>query len=164
MEVGPLARMLVAYLSGAKEVVGIIDATLAKLGAAGKPEVLVSLLGRVAARNLEAAIIADWELQWILELVAAIKGGDAGLFVDATNDSGEGAGLWEAPRGAVGHWINVQNGRIENYQVVTPSTWNISPRDNTDIRGPIEQALIGTPVAQIETPIEVGRVVRSFDP
>jgi Ni,Fe-hydrogenase I large subunit len=164
MEVGPLARMLVAYLSGAKEVVGIIDATLAKLGAAGKPEVLVSLLGRVAARNLETAVIADWELQWILELVGAIKGGDISYFADPTADSGEGAGLWEAPRGAVGHWINVQNGRIDNYQVVTPSTWNISPRDDKDIRGPMEQALIGTPVAQIETAIEVGRVVRSFDP
>jgi [NiFe] hydrogenase large subunit len=164
MEVGPLARMLVAYLSGDKDVVGIIDATLAKLGAAGKPEVLVSLLGRVAARNLEAAVIADWELNWILELVAAIKEGNADLFKDAATDTGEGAGLWEAPRGAVGHWINLNGGRIENYQVVTPSTWNISPRDDSDVLGPIEKSLIGTPVAQIETPIEVGRVVRSFDP
>ncbi len=164
MEVGPLARMLVAYLSGAKEVVGIVDATLAKLGAAGKPEVLVSLLGRVAARNLEAAVIADWELAWINELVAAIKEGNADLFKEAENDTGQGAGLWEAPRGAVGHWVNLQGGRIENYQVVTPSTWNISPRDDSGTRGPIEQALIGTPVLQLETPIEVGRVVRSFDP
>ncbi len=164
MEVGPLARMLVAYLSGDKDVVGIIDATLAKLGAAGKPEILVSLLGRVAARNLEAAVVADWELKWILELVEAIKGGDVSLFVEPETDTGEGAGLWEAPRGAVGHWVNLQGGRIENYQVVTPSTWNISPRDDGDVRGPIEEALVGTPVAEIETPIEVGRVVRSFDP
>jgi hydrogenase large subunit len=164
MEVGPLARMLVAYLSGVKEVVGIVDATLAKLGAAGKPEILVSLLGRVAARNLEAAVIADWELQWILELVGAIKGGDISYFADATTDTGAGAGLWEAPRGALGHWVNLENGRIANYQVVTPSTWNIQPRDDEGVRGPIEEALVGTPVAQIETPIEIGRVVRSFDP
>ncbi len=164
MEVGPLARMLVAYLSGAKEVVSIVDATLAKLGAAGKPEILVSLLGRVAARNLEAAVIADWEMQWILELVAAIKGGDVSYFADETRDTGEGAGLWEAPRGAVGHWVNVKNGSIANYQVITPSTWDISPRDDKDVMGPMEKALVGTPVAQLETPIEIGRVVRSFDP
>ncbi len=164
MEVGPLARMLVAYLGGDKDVVGIIDATLTKLGAAGKPEVLVSLLGRVAARNLEAAVLADWELAWIMELVEAIKGGDTAFFAEPEKDTGEGAGLWEAPRGAVGHWVNLDGGRIANYQIVTPSTWNISPRDDSDVLGPIEKALIGTPVAQIETPIEVGRVVRSFDP
>jgi hydrogenase large subunit len=163
-EVGPLSRMLVAYLKGVKPVQAIVDKTLAALGAAGKPEVLNSLLGRVAARNLETAVVADWEMEWILELVAAAKSGEASFFTAPKASAGEGAGMWEAPRGALGHWMNVKGGKIANYQVVTPSSWDISPRDDKDVKGPMEHALIGTPIAEIETPIEAGRVVRSFDP
>jgi len=163
-EVGPLARMIIAYLKGVPEVKTIIDATLAALGAPGKPEVLVSLLGRVAARNLEAKVIADWALDWTLELAEALKGGDVKFFTESTADAGTGAGLWEAPRGAVGHWMKVENGVIANYQVVTPSTWDISPRDEKGVRGPMEEALVGTPVIDVENPIEAGRIARSFDP
>jgi hydrogenase large subunit len=164
MEAGPLSRMVVAYLQGVPEVKSIIDSTLEKLGAAGKPEVLVSLLGRVAARNLETAVVADWSLTWVNDLVAAAKGGDAKFFTEPTATDGEGAGLWEAPRGALGHWINVKGGKIENYQVCTPSTWNIGGRSDDGVRGVMEEALVGTPVIDPERPIEAARIARSFDP
>lgn len=164
MEVGPLSRMIVAYLRGVGPVKSLIDSTLEKLGAAGKPEVLVSLLGRVAARNLEAPIIADWSLEWLNELIAAIKSGPVEFYKPVDGNEGRGAGLWEAPRGALGHWINVKGGKIANYQVCTPSTWDISPRDADGVRGPMEEALVGTPVIDPERPIEAARIARSFDP
>lgn len=164
MEAGPLSRMIVAYLRGVKPVVEIIDLALDKLGAKGKPEVLVSLLGRIAARNLEAQIVADWALEWVDELVAAIKGGDAKLFQTTDAQAGEGAGLWEAPRGALGHWMTVDGGRIANYQVCTPSTWNMGGRDNNDVLGTLEKALVGSPCVDTAKPLEAARIVRSFDP
>jgi [NiFe] hydrogenase large subunit/hydrogenase large subunit len=75
-----------------------------------------------------------------------------------------GAGFHEAPRGALGHWVHIQNGLISNYQCVVPSTWNAGPRDGKDRRGPYEEALLGTPVADPERPIEILRTVHSFDP
>ena len=164
MEVGPLSRMLVAYLRGVGPVKDIVDGTLTALGAAGKPEVLVSLLGRVAARNLEAKVVADWSLEWVNELIAAIKGGDVSLFEASEEDAGDGAGLWEAPRGAVGHWMTVESGRISRYQVVTPSTWDTSPRDGDGVRGPMEEALVGAPCMDVEKPMEALRIAHSFDP
>lgn len=167
-EVGPLSRMLVAYVNGRPEVKSIIDDTLAKLSAAAgaqlQPTVLVSLLGRVAARNLEAKVVADWSIEWVNELIAALKGGDSSFFVTDRADSGQGAGLWEAPRGSVGHWMTVEGGKIANYQVVAPTTWDIAPRDSKGVPGPMEQALIGTPVVDSERPLEVLRVAHSFDP
>jgi len=165
MEVGPLARMIVGYLRGVPAVKSIVDAALGALGAAGKPEVLVSLLGRVAARNLETAVVADWSLEWTNELLGAIKGGEElDFFTPLENTEGKGAGLWEAPRGALGHWMNVSGGKIANYQVCTPSTWDISPRDAAGVRGPMEEALIGSPCIDPERPIEAARIARSFDP
>jgi hydrogenase large subunit len=164
MEVGPLSRMLVAYLSGNQGVKTIIDSTLEKLGAAGKPEVLLSLLGRVAARNLEALYVTGLMGEWINELIAAVKGGDSSFFVESTETQGDGAGLWEAPRGALGHWMSVKGGKIANYQVVTPSTWDMSARDAKGVRGPLEEALVGAPVADPEKPLEALRIVHSFDP
>ncbi len=167
MEVGPLSRMLVAYLSPDNEshaaVAATIDGALKKLGITD-PTKLVSLLGRVAARNLECAVICGWALEWCAELAAAKKEGKAALFEPYSGNSGSGAGLWEAPRGALGHFINIKGGRIDSYQVITPSTWDISPRDKDGVPGPMEQALIGTPVADVERPIEAARIVRSFDP
>jgi len=164
MEVGPLSRMLIAYLKGVTPVKNIVDTALGALGAAGKPEVLVSLLGRIAARNLETKVVADWSLEWVQELIEAIKGGDVSLFQSGEKDAGKGAGLWEAPRGAVGHWMTVDSGRISGYQVVTPSTWDISPRDKDGVRGPMEEALVGAPCIDIEKPMEALRIAHSFDP
>jgi len=164
MEAGPLARMLVAYVNKVPEVVSIVDSTLTALGAAGKPAVLVSLLGRVAARNLETAIVAKWSIDWVNELVAAVKGGSVSFFEEKEPTTGAGAGLWEAPRGAVGHWMNIDGGKISNYQICTPSTWNIGGRDDDGVTGVIEQALIGSPVLDPTKPLEAARIVRSFDP
>lgn len=163
MEVGPLSRMLVAYVAGVEGVKTLIDSTLAALGVPGKPEVLLSLLGRVGARNLEAMFIADEMGKWINELIEAVKGGDSKYFSDTTGE-GEGAGLWEAPRGALGHWVGVKGGKISSYQVVTPSTWDCSPRDKNGVRGPMEEALVGAPIADAEKPLEALRIVHSFDP
>jgi hydrogenase large subunit len=163
MEVGPLSRMLVAYVAKVPGVVSLIDSTLAALGVPGKPEVLLSLLGRVGARNLEAMFVADEMGKWIGELIAAVKGGDSKYFTDQTGE-GEGAGLWEAPRGALGHWVGVKGGKISSYQVVTPSTWDCSPRDKNGVRGPMEEALVGTPIADATKPLEALRIVHSFDP
>lgn len=163
-EVGPLARMVVAYASGVKPVQDLVDSTLEALGVAGQPEILFSLLGRVAARNLEAKYVADITVRYMNELIELIKSGEAKFFSAQRATDGEGAGLWEAPRGSVGHWTNIKGNRIENYQVVAPTTWNIAPRDADDQRGPIEEALIGTPVEETERPVEVLRVVHSFDP
>ncbi len=168
MEVGPLARMLVAYVGGNAGVKGLVDSTLATLskaaGATLGPAVLMSLLGRVAARNLEAAYVAGEMGKWINELVAAVKGGDSSYFVEPAKDSGTGAGLWEAPRGALGHWVSVKGGKIDRYQVITPSTWDMSPRDAKGVRGPLEEALVGSPVADVTKPLEALRIVHSFDP
>jgi hydrogenase large subunit len=163
-EVGPLARMIIAYARGVKPVQDLVDSTLEALGVAGQPEILFSLLGRVAARNLEAKYLADQTVRYTNELIEAAAGGDVSFFSSERAADGEGAGLWEAPRGSVGHWTEIVGNKIENYQVVAPTTWNIAPRDADDQRGPIEEALIGVPVTDAERPIEVLRLVHSFDP
>jgi hydrogenase large subunit len=164
MEAGPLSRMLVAYLSGHAQVKALVDGALTALGAPGKPEVLLSLLGRVAARNLEAKLVADQMVAWIGELIGALKEGDSKFFEATSASEGSGAGLWEAPRGALGHWMTVKGGKIAGYQVVTPSTWDMSPRDKDGKRGPLEEALVGAPIVDAEKPMEALRIVHSFDP
>jgi hydrogenase large subunit len=79
-------------------------------------------------------------------------------------ETGMGYGLTEAPRGAVGHWISISGKKIANYQVVAPTTWNVSPRDDKGVLGPVEQALIGTPVPDPANPVNVMRVIHSYDP
>jgi hydrogenase large subunit len=120
----------------------------------------ISVLDRVAARALECQKIADAMDGWLDELEI----GDAAYAHCSVPESGTGIGLTEAPRGALGHWIEISDSKISRYQVVTPTNWNASPRDDYKQRGPIEEALINTPVADIEQPIEVLRVVHSFDP
>ena len=155
MEVGPLSRMLVAYLARRRSRSRRSSTRRSRSSVrAGKPEVLVSLLGRVAARNLETAVVADWSIEWVNELVAAVKGGDVKFFEAERADDGDGAGLWEAPRGAVGHWMTVKGGKIANYQICTPSTWNIGGRDDDGVRGVMEEALIGAPVVDPTKPLE----------
>jgi hydrogenase large subunit len=84
-------------------------------------------------------------------------------YIKPAEQDGVGWGATEAIRGALCHWIDVQGGKIRNYQIIAPTTWNVGPRDDTGIRGPIEQALIGTPIANVHNPIEVGHVCRSYD-
>lgn len=159
MEVGPLARVLVAYEGKVHPQLNqTIDELLKGLNLG--PEVLNSVLGRHAARALETKIIIDRAFAWLDQLVP----GDPTCTPFTPPDSSEGMGLWEAPRGALGHWITIRGGRIDNYQCVVPSTWNSSPRCDKNIPGPMEQALENTPVADPENPVEAARVVRSFDP
>ena len=165
MEVGALARMVVAYVKGHSTAKKLIDSTLAKLGVAGKPEVLFSVVGRIAARALETKLIADAMVEWSDEMLENLKNGKKETFTQyRLPERAQGVGLWEAPRGALAHWNQIENGRLTNYQVITPTCWNISPRDGKGVRGTIEQALIGTPVADPKRPLEILRVAHSFDP
>jgi Ni,Fe-hydrogenase I large subunit len=159
MEVGPLARTVVGYLSGKNEAVkSIVDATCASVGI--QISDLFSVLGRHAARALECKLVADRCQEWAME----VKPGNPVHTPFTIPSKAKGAGFAEAPRGSVSHWIKIEDSAIDNYQVVAPTTWNCSPRDDKGQLGAIEQALIGTPVADPENPIEPARVVRSFDP
>jgi [NiFe] hydrogenase large subunit len=165
MEVGALARMVVAYAKGQPTAKKLIDQTLAALGVAGKPELLFSPVGRIAARALETKLVGDAMVRWADEILENIKSGKKETFTEyALPKTAQGVGLWEAPRGALGHWNRIDGGRLANYQVITPTCWNISPRDGKGVLGTIEQALIGTPVADPKRPLEILRVVHSFDP
>jgi len=167
-EVGPLARMLVAYASGHPSVKKRVDGALAALGV-GAPA-LFSTLGRVAARGIETAVLAEKMEDWLDELVQGMGRGDLAIADTSKWDPSSwpsdctGAGFHEAPRGALGHWVHVKDGAIANYQCIVPSTWNAGPRDANGQRGPYESALLDTPVADPEQPIEILRTVHSFDP
>ncbi len=162
-EVGPLARFIVGYAQGHKEIKALVDSTLS---ATGLPvTALFSTLGRTAARALETKLIADNTERWIGEIIENIKGGDTRTWTRCDVPSqGQGRGMTEVPRGALGHWIKIKDKVIENYQAVVPSTWNSSPRDKAGRRGPYEESLIGTKLADIEQPLEIIRTIHSFDP
>ena len=119
-----------------------------------------SILGRHAARAEEASIVADAMEKWLAELKPDVNGSQ---MVEVPNE-GEGMGFSEAPRGALGHWISIKDKKIDNYQIASATIWNANPRDDNDNPGPIEQALIGTPVKDPKNPMNVVRVVRAFDP
>ncbi|MCD6508195.1 nickel-dependent hydrogenase large subunit [Candidatus Poribacteria bacterium] len=157
-EVGPLARMLVSYHAGRKQVKRMMDDLLDELKA--EPVALNSTLGRHAARALEAKLVADSMAEWVLQL----KPDDPVCAPYEVPQEAEGMGIVGAPRGALGHWIRIKEGKIESYQLVVPTTWNASPRDHLDQPGPMEQALMGTKVRDPENPYELVRIVRSFDP
>ena len=162
-EVGPLARVLVAYGKGHKDIKPLVDSTLKTLDIPASA--LFSTLGRTAARALETAAIGDAMQGWIGELIENIKSGDTQTYQPyEIPDSGEGVGLNDVPRGALGHWIKVKDKKIANYQYVVPSTWNLGPRDAKGKLSPVEEALIGTPVADPKQPLEIIRTVHSFDP
>ena len=168
MEVGPLARMLVAYASGRGEVKEIVDATLKKLEV--PLTALFSTLGRTAARGLETVLISRWAKEFYADLISNIKNGDSRTFNQQYWEpstwpaQAKGVGLTEAPRGALAHWIVIKDQKIANYQLVVPSTWNASPRDGKGQRSAYEAALLDTPVADPEKPLEVLRTIHSFDP
>jgi hydrogenase large subunit len=168
MEVGPLARMLIAYASGHERVKYWVDAALSQLGVG--PEVLFSTLGRTAARCVETVVLAEQLVRWTDQLAANIASGDLRIHELEHWDpatwpaEAQGWGWQEAPRGALGHWVHIKDRSIENYQCVVPSTWNGSPRDANGQPGAYEASLIGTPVADPEQPLEVLRTIHSFDP
>ena len=157
-EVGPLARMVATYASGDPVVKALVDSVLSRFKAG--PAALFSVLGRHAARALYTKHIADTMPGWLLQL----KPGEPAYVDYEIPDESKGMGLVDAARGALGHWIEVKDKKIANYQCVVPSTWNLCPRDDMGQPGPVEQALIGTKIKDENNPFEIGRIVRSFDP
>jgi hydrogenase large subunit len=168
MEVGPLARMAVAYARNHVRARQEINSLLDTLGLGVSS--LFSTLGRVAARGIETLLMAEQMEPWITQLESNMLGGDLEIHNGSRWDPATwpsdcvGYGDTEAPRGALGHWVHIANGRIANYQMVVPSTWNGSPRDAVGQRGPWELALLGTPVAIQDQPLEMLRTIHSFDP
>jgi ferredoxin hydrogenase large subunit/hydrogenase large subunit len=159
MEVGALARTLVACQCGTDgRAKSEVDSLLKTLGR--EPKDLESVMGRHAARALECRWIAERCNAWLDEVKP-----DEPTFASCTvPNSGRGRGLTEAARGALGHWLELSGAKIRNYQCVVPTTWNCSPRDDRGTPGAVEQALAGLKLADPANPIEVARVVRSFDP
>ncbi len=139
-EAGPLARMVVSkqYSGG------------------------ISVMDRHLARAYETRLVAEAMKDWLNQLEQNMDGPVYGDYPNPS--SGSGIGLTEAPRGALGHWVRISKGKVSNYQVITPTCWNASPKDSRRQNGPMEQALIGTPVTDPERPVEALRVIHSFDP
>ncbi|GAB4336751.1 MAG: nickel-dependent hydrogenase large subunit [Calditrichia bacterium] len=168
MEVGPLARLLVAYASGNTDVKEVIHEALGKLKA--PVTALFSTLGRTAARGLETKLVAHWMKEFQDQLISNIKNGDTRMAnmekwkPSTWPKQAKGVGLTEAPRGALAHWIVIEDEKIANYQLVVPSTWNASPRDANGQRSSYEAALLNTPMANREQPLEILRTIHSFDP
>jgi hydrogenase large subunit len=168
MEVGPLSRVLVGYGRGNKEIQEEVHAVLKYLDV--PVGALFSTLGRTAARGICAKLTASWGMEFYDQLVTNIKNGDTRMAnmerwePDTWPAEARGVGYTEAPRGALGHWIKIKDGKTENYQQVVPTTWNGSPRDPKNQRSPYESTLIGTPVADTELPLEIIRTIHSFDP
>jgi hydrogenase large subunit len=168
MEVGPLARLVVAYASGRADVKELVGQTLGKLGV--PVGALFSTLGRTAARGLDAALAMSWLKEFYGELTDRVKTRETSTFNGEKWEPKtwpkecEGVGLVEAPRGALAHYIKIKNEKIDNYQLVVPTTWNGSPRDAKKQRSAFEASLIGTPVANLEQPVEIIRTIHSFDP
>jgi hydrogenase large subunit len=168
MEVGPLARVLIGYAKGVPAFKEVVDAALAQLQVPATA--LFSTLGRTAARGLECKLVATWALDFYDQLIDNIKKGDTRMAnTDKFDPStwpaeAKGVGTGEAPRGALAHYINIKDGKIANYQLVVPTTWNASPRDGKGQRSAYEAALLDTPVHDPNLPLEIIRTIHSFDP
>ena len=168
MEVGPLARLVVSYAAGRPDVKEVVNATLGKLGV--PVDALFSTLGRTAARALDATLAMGWMKEFFGQLMDRVKTRETSTFNGERWEPKtwptdcQGVGLAEAPRGALAHWIKIHDGKIANYQLVVPTTWNGSPRDAKQQHSAFEASLIGTPVAKLDQPVEIIRTVHSFDP
>ena len=168
MEVGPLARMAVGYASGKADFKEVIGEALGRLKLPASA--LFSTLGRTAARALETRLAARWLMAEYERLVDNLKSGDVATANHASWDpeswpaEAKGFGFSEAPRGALCHWVRITGGKIANYQIVVPSTWNASPKDGKGQHGAYEAALLDTPLADPARPVEILRTIHSFDP
>ena len=169
-QVGPLANVLCLAAQGhestLKHLNFVLDTVSAVSGTKIGVSALHSTIGRHAARAVRAGVLLDeMNVQWDL-LVANIGSGDTDTFNQPVFPKGEirGVGFHEAPRGVLSHWVVINDGKIENYQAVVPSTWNAGPRNQDNVPGPYEASLMGNPIADPERPLEVLRTVHSFDP
>ena len=155
-EGGPLARMWATNPELSKigqEKLGIKK--FREIGDAG-----FSILGRHVARAEEAALVAQAVEEWISQAAP----GKETFVPTPLPETAEGLGMTEAPRGALLHYVDIKNSVISNYQVTSATIWNANPMDDMGQRGPIEQALIDVPVPDVENPVNVGRLIRAFDP
>jgi hydrogenase large subunit len=170
MQVGPLANILVGYASGHTLTRKWTDTAFTNIasvhGLKVTPNDMQSTMGRYLARSIRSAMLADLALEHLQLLTTNILDGDDTTYNVPTFPKGEimGMGMHEAPRGALSHWVVIENGAFTNYQAVVPTTWNASPRDEKGVPGPYETSLIGNPVVDAEKPLEVLRTVHSFDP
>jgi hydrogenase large subunit len=173
MQVGPLAQVLVGFLTGHEPTVRWVKATQDAVKAIHRidlqPRHLHSTLGRHAARAIRAAMMSELALKHWNLLAENIGKGDTTIFVspeEGLRRTGEqqGVGFHEAPRGLLSHWCVVEGGKLKNYQAVVPSTWNAGPRDGKDQAGPYEASLVGNPIADPKLPLEALRTIHSFDP
>jgi hydrogenase large subunit len=170
MQVGPLAEVLVGLASGNELFKKWATKCLETAGSVAKtqltPAVLHSTLGRHAARAIRCAVFSDLALKQWQHLVDNIGKGDVAIYNEPVFPKGVvmGVGFHEAPRGTLSHWCVIENGKLANYQAVVPSTWNLGPRDEKDLPGPVEASLKGNPMADAERPLEALRTVHSYDP
>lgn len=168
METGPLARVLIAYAQGSQEIGTALGTVLRALSLG--PEVMPSVVGRLIATAVESTVMVSKARGWLLALRQHLGTGDLAVAdISAWDQSvwpgeADGWSLGEGPRGAVGHWVAIRDRLIDRYQVIDASTWNASPRDKNGQRGPIEAALRGVEVADPTRPLELLRVVHSFNP
>ena len=166
VEVGPLARMVVGYVKGDKNITKYVGNFLKRSGL--PVTVLFSTVGRTAGRAIETELIADAMKDWAAELAANAASGDLNTWTefdfDEVSKDCRGRALAEAPRGSLGHWMVIKDGLVTNFQAVVPSTWNAGPRGPNGEIGAYEAAVIGTKVANPEEPLEIIRTVHSFDP
>ena len=164
LQVGPLSNIVINYAKGNKRVVDVVNQFLKDTGL--PITAVASTLGRTACRMLEAKVIADHALVAFNSLIENLKVDDttcATYKIDKTKEY-KGRYIGNVPRGVLSHWVRIKNGVIENYQAVVPSTWNASPKDANGVRGPYEESLIGLPIADLSQPLEIIRVIHSFDP
>lgn len=169
VEVGPLARVLMLYASGHEPTKELAGMALGKLGL--PLTAMFSTLGRTAARTLESKIIVDQMEDWYEALITNIRAGDLSVHNEklwnpsSWPDKAKGVGFMEAPRGALAHWIVIEDEKIANYQAVVPSTWNAGPRDTKGQAGAYEAALMDRhKLADPKQPLEILRTIHSFDP
>lgn len=168
VEVGPLSRVLIGYARGREDYKEVVDSTLSKLDV--PITALFSTLGRTAARGLETMLMTGWAREFYDSLITNLKNGDDRMADTTKFDpktwpaQAQGVGYSEAPRGALAHWIVIEDQKIKNYQLVVPTTWNASPRDTKGNMSAYEAALMDTPVANPDQPVEILRTIHSFDP
>ena len=166
MEVGPVARMLIGYTKGSKSITPYMQQFMDDTGM--KLQDFDTTVGRNAARAVEAQVCCAATFEYMNDLIENIKYYDEETWTkydfEALPTTAQGAAFYEVPRGVLSHFVRIEDAKIANYQVVAPTTWNASPKDAKDIRGPYEEALIGLELKDTTQPIEVLRVVHSFDP
>lgn len=164
MEVGPLASILVGYAKGNKKVEAVVNGFLEQTGIPAAA--LFSTLGRTAGRMLQAKLVADNALVAFNNLIENLKVDQetcATYTIDKDKEY-KGRSMGDVPRGMLSHWIRIKNGVVENYQAVVPSTWNAGPMDSKGKKGPYEADLIGLKIQDLTQPLEIIRIIHSYDP